>query len=150
MMSATSDSDDFTSSESPAPRPDDGAIVQRVRSRVLRQIAAESLAHHTFVHENVDSWHAFMPGIQRKVLLEREGVMSYLLKFDAGAVLPAHRHSMDEECVVIEGVLRVGEQQLPAGSFHAVSMGLLDCESSSDDGCVIYLRGASPHLSQLI
>lgn len=91
-----------------------------------------------------------VPGIERKVLHESGGVMSYLLKFAPGAVLPAHRHPVDEECVVIEGTLRIGDRLLPAGSFHMVRADVLDADSSSDEGALIYLRGASPRAEQLV
>ncbi|WP_228488304.1 cupin domain-containing protein [Caenimonas koreensis] len=128
----------------------DDAAVERVRSRLMQNIAADSASHHTFVPAGQGPWRNFLPGIQRKVLQEQAGVMSYLLKFAPGAVLPAHRHPVDEECVVLEGTLRIGDHLLPPGSFHAVRKDVLDCDSSSDEGCVIYLRGASPRSEQLV
>ena len=132
------------------PATGDDAAVERVRSKLMQRIAADSLAHHTFVPAGEGRWHSFGAGIQRKVLQESDGVMSYLLKFAPGAVLPAHRHPMDEECVVLEGTLRVGDRLLPPGSFHAVRKEVLDCDSTSDEGCVIYLRGASPKAEHLV
>jgi anti-sigma factor ChrR (cupin superfamily) len=136
-----------------AQRPDDAAdaaSLERVRSRLMKRIAADSVQHHTAIDANAGSWHGFLPGIQRKVLHEQAGVMSYLLKFAPGAVLPAHRHPVDEECVVIEGHLRIGELTLGPGGFHRVRHDVLDADSTTDDGCVIYLRGASPKAEHLV
>ena len=99
----------------------DAAAVARVRSRLLRRIADDSIARHTAIPAEADGWHRFLPGIRRKVLHEAHGVMSYLLRFEPGAVLPAHRHPVDEECVVIEGSLRIGPLQLGPGGFHRVT-----------------------------
>jgi len=128
----------------------DKAALQRVRSRLLRRIADESVAQHVTVEANAGSWHAFLPGIQRKVLHEQQGTMSYLLKFAPGAVLPAHRHPLDEECIVLEGTLRIGELALAAGGFHLARQGLPHADITSDAGAIIYLRGASPKAEHLV
>ena len=57
---------------------------------------------------------------------------------------------VDEECVVIEGHLRIGELTLGPGGFHRVRHDVLDADSTTDDGCVIYLRGASPKAEHLV
>lgn len=124
--------------------------IGRVRSRLMKRIAQDSVGHHVAVHAAQGAWHPLLPGIERKVLFEAAGVMSYLLKFAPGAVLPAHRHPMDEECVVISGTLRIGELVLPAGSYHRVRKDVLDADSTSDDGAVIFLRGAVPEAGQLV
>jgi anti-sigma factor ChrR (cupin superfamily) len=144
--------DDIVRGLGDAQRPLEGedAALARVRRRVMRHIANDSVPHHTAVHAGEGRWHDLLPGIQRKVLHEQDGVMSYLLKFAPGAVLPAHRHPMDEECVVVEGVLRIGELVLPAGSYHRVRKDVLDADSRSDDGAVIFLRGAVPKAEQLV
>ncbi len=117
------------------PPAEDDAAVARVRSRLLKRIAADSVGHHVTVPADAGRWHSFLPGIQRKVLHEGSGVMSYLLKFAPGAVLPAHRHAIDEECVVLEGTLRIGaDVLLPPGSFHMVRKGVLDADSTADEG----------------
>ena len=128
----------------------DQAAIGRVRAKLMKRIAQDSVGHHTAVHADDGRWHALLPGIERKVLHEEDGVMSYLLKFAPGAVLPAHRHPVDEECVVISGVLRIGPLVLPAGSYHRVRNGVLDADSTSDEGAIIFLRGATPKAEQLV
>lgn len=126
------------------------ATVERVRRAVMKRIAMESTDHHIAVRPGEGRWQPFLPGIQMKVLDARGEVMSYLLKFAPGAVLPAHRHPVDEECMVMEGTLRMGDLELPAGSFRKALGNMLDADSTSDDGAVIYLRGAPPQAEHLI
>jgi hypothetical protein len=128
----------------------DDAALARVRGRLMKRIAADSVQHHHTVLADAGRWHALLPGIERKVLFEAGGVMSYLLRFAPGAVLPAHRHPVDEECVVLEGTLRIGALVLPAGSYHRVRQDVLDADSSSDAGALVFLRGASPAAGQLV
>ena len=132
------------------PAPEDDAAIARVRSRLLKRIANDSVLHHTSIHADQGTWQPLMPGIERKVLHVQDGVMSYLLKFAPGAVLPAHRHPVDEECVVVEGVLKIGPLVLPPGSYHRVRADVLDADSTSDEGAVIFLRGAVPRAEQLV
>jgi len=145
---------DITQALSAAQRPDDAmdaAAIQRVRSSLMKRIAADSVQHHVASPLVAGDWHALLPGIERKVLQRTGDVMSYLLRFAPGAVLPAHRHPVDEECVVIEGRLRIGSTlELGPGGFHMVRAGVLDADSTSDEGCVIYLRGAVPRMEQLV
>ena len=129
---------------------EDAAAIARVRSRVMQQIAQDSVRHHVTLPAHEGAWHRLLPGIERKVLHEQDGVMSYLLRFAPGAVLPAHRHPIDEECVVLEGTLRIGSLVLGPGGYHRVPHDVLDADSTSDDGCVIFLRGATPKAEHLV
>jgi anti-sigma factor ChrR (cupin superfamily) len=145
--------DDIARALNDAQRPDepaDTAAMERVRSRLMKRIASDSTAHHVTVRAGEGQWRAFLPGIERKVLHRGTDTMSYLLRFAPGAVLPAHRHPVDEECVVLEGKLIIGDMVLPAGSFHHVPQDVLDADSTTDGGCVIYLRGAIPDAEHML
>lgn len=132
------------------PDPPAPEVDARVKQRVLQAIAAGSTpAHHT-VHGRDDGWHAIGKGLTRKVLHQAGGVMSYLLRLAPGATIPPHRHPMDEECVVLEGELRIGSLRLAAGGFHLARAGSLHEAICSDDGALVFLRGAAPVPSQLV
>jgi hypothetical protein len=128
----------------------DSAVLARVRAKLMQGIAAGAGSGHVTVPASSGEWRDFLPGIQRKVLHEQGGLMSYLLKFAPGAVLPPHRHPIDEECVVLEGRLRIGELMLEAGGFHLARQGLPHGDIESREGAVIYLRGASPKAEHLL
>jgi len=130
-----------------AQRPDndaDAAALQRVRTRLMKRVAADSTSHHVAIAAEAGSWHRFLPGIERKVLQEREGVMSYLLKFAPGAVLPAHRHPHDEECVVLEGEVSLGEIRVRSGDYHLAPGGSRHGELRSESGALLFLRTTKP------
>jgi len=85
------------------------------------------------------------------VLHENEGILSYLLRLAPGARLEAHRHPVDEECVVLEGVLKVGSQvEVGPGGYHLAHAGSLHASISTETGATIFLRGAEPHVDQLL
>lgn len=131
--------------------PADRRVAGRVKRRLLQRLAQEATHQHVTVQPGPQDWQPFAAGVRIKVLNETDGIMSYLLQFDAGASLPAHRHPVDEECVVLEGSIDIGAQlRVPAGGFHLARRDKLHAAITSVDGAVIYLRGASPHPAQLI
>ena len=126
------------------------AIAARIKHRVLDRIARAETGHKT-LHSADDTWQAFKQGVEIKVLHEFEGVMSYLLRLAPGAVVDAHRHPIDEECVVLEGTVRIGDDLLVhAGAFHMAHRNTLHAPITSERGATLYLRGASPHMTDLV
>jgi anti-sigma factor ChrR (cupin superfamily) len=122
----------------------------RIKRQLLRRVAADSTPRQTTLHAGQGEWRPFSPGVQIKVLNEAGGVMSYLLRLQAGAKLATHRHPVDEECVVLEGSLRVGELHLKAGDYHLGRAGVLHDQLVSPDGALIFLRGAAPETAHVV
>lgn len=121
-----------------------------MRRRLLERVADAEDSHLT-VGADVGEWQDFSEGVQIKVLHERAGVLSYLLRLQPGARLPAHRHPVDEECVVLEGILRVGTRiEVGPGGYHLAHRGALHASLSTRGGAVIFLRGAVPDASQIV
>lgn len=136
------------------PDPADHAL-GAARARGIRRRLMERVADADTTHLTIDAgggdWQPFLDGVQIKVLHERDGVLSYLLRFAPGAALPPHRHPVDEECVVLEGRLQVGTQlEIGPGGYHLAHAGALHASVRSDTGAVIFLRGAVPEADQVI
>jgi hypothetical protein len=123
------------------PEPLDLGTRDRIKSKLLRRIAADTTERHLTTQPEVAGWQPFGDGISIKVLHEAGGVMSYLLRLAPGASLPAHWHPVDEECVVLEGEVQIGTLRVAAGGFH---LGRKDNRLCSADGALIFLRGAVP------
>ncbi len=123
----------------------------RIKRRLLERVA-QAESRHLTVQAADPGWQRFLDGIDIKVLHEGDdGVMSYLLRFAPGAVLGAHRHPVDEECVVLEGSLCIGDDLVvPAGGFHLARRDMLHAPITTVTGATIFLRGASPHPVQLV
>jgi len=121
-----------------------------LRQRVLAVTAAarpsdsaEHLTHLTHVTiRSVDGlWVPLLPGISLKLLREDASTRSYLLRMAPGATLPAHGHSQEEECMVLEGDVRLGDVQVRAGDYHLAHSGLPHGDLRTDGGCLLFLRG---------
>ncbi|MBC7376774.1 MAG: cupin domain-containing protein [Burkholderiaceae bacterium] len=122
--------------------------VERVRHQLLGRIAEASTPQHLTVAATEDGWEPFLDGIRCKVLHEDAGALSYLLRLAPGAVLPAHRHPQDEECLVLEGELQIGDAlTVSAGGYHLARAGVLHAAITSQAGATIFLRGACPEVS---
>jgi len=132
------------------PSPGDALSIARVKRRVLARIAEDQRAQHLTVRAEDGAWQAFGPGLTLKVLHEAAGIMSYLVRLAPGAALPPHRHPVDEECVVLEGSLRIGELEVGAGGFHLGRQDVLHMPIVSEHGALIFLRGAAPELAHLL
>ncbi len=130
--------------ETDEPEPLDAAMQARIKRRVLRRIAADNTPRHLTHHAGEDGWQPFGEGVRIKVLHEAGGIMSYLLRLAPGAGLPAHRHPIDEECVVLEGELHIGNLCVAAGGFHMGRKDVMHDRLVSPHGALIFLRGAIP------
>lgn len=126
------------------------AQARTIRRRLLERVA-DAEDRHLTVPPGPAGWQPFVDGVQIKVLHENEGILSYLLRFSPGARLEAHRHPVDEECLVLDGVLKVGSRvEVGPGGYHLARAGSLHAGISTDTGATIFLRGAEPHADQLL
>ena len=112
---------------------------------------AEADASHLTIADDAGEWWPFLDGITIKMLREHDGVLSYLLRLEPGARLPPHRHPQDEECIVLEGRLRVGARiEIGPGSYHLAHSGALHATIWTETGATIFLRGAVPEADQVL
>ena len=124
--------------------PAEPPVPGRIKHRLLERVADADVSHVT-IAADAGHWQPFAAGVHIKVLRERAGVLSYLLRLQPDARLPAHRHALDEECVVLEGILRVGSHlEVGPGGYHLAHEGALHATISTRTGATIFLRGAVP------
>ncbi len=120
----------------------------QVRARLIERVADAEDSHLTLAADGepgAADWQPFMSGVAIKVLRESGDSLSYLLRLAPGAELPPHRHPQDEECLVLEGRLRVGSRiEIGPGGYHLAHAGKLHARIHTDTGATIFLRGAAP------
>ena len=124
------------------PEPMDAELAARVKHRVLQRIAEEQRSQHLTVHAHEGLWQPIGPGVQLKLLHDAGDTWTYLLKLQAGAQLPTHRHPVDEECLVLAGVVQVGEMRVAAGAFHLGRKDVLHAPITAVEDALLFLRGA--------
>jgi len=133
--------------QTPAHTPD--VTKQRLRGNLLDQIAREAAGHgdgFTTVRANEGEWVQALPGAEVKILYQKgeDGSLSYLARLAAGFEMPGHMHELDEECIMLEGDLSMGDIYLEAGDYHFSAKGMNHGKHRTEHGALIFLRGALP------
>jgi anti-sigma factor ChrR (cupin superfamily) len=90
------------------------------------------------------TWQPVMPGIEVKTLFHDAAActVSFLLRAQPNASLPAHRHTASEECVVLEGEFTLGDATLRAGDYLFAASGTDHPAATTRTGVLVYLRGS--------
>ncbi|HEX2546889.1 MAG TPA: cupin domain-containing protein [Ramlibacter sp.] len=126
-------------------------LVGAVQRRLLHRIAEDVTARHLTIRGDEQGWQPLVEGIECKVLREDAQELSYLLRLAAGAVIPGHRHPRDEECIVLQGELRIGDAlRLCAGDYHLARAGVPHAAITAQTQALIFLRGAPPEVSHFL
>lgn len=134
------------------PEPD---RVQAIRQRLMQRVEAERPASESdergllTVRANEGDWKAFLPNVSIKVLRREQDTLTYLLKLEPGAALLPHVHPQDEECIVLSGEARIGDLVVRAGDYHCAYAGKPHRVIRSEQGAVLFLRGAVPAANQV-
>jgi anti-sigma factor ChrR (cupin superfamily) len=86
-----------------------------------------------------------LPRIRMKILaLDRaRDRVTLLIRADAGARYPAHRHSAPEECYVVRGSVVIDGQVLRAGDFHHAEDSTAHGQITTDEGAEVLLVAAA-------
>ena len=131
------------------PADSDPLHAQAVWRRLIERIADAETTHLT-IQADQGPWQPLLAGVQMKVLHRRGRELSYLLRMAPGACVPAHRHPVDEECIVLEGTVRIGRLEVGAGGYHLAHAGALHASLTTVTGAMLFLRGAVPDPAQTL
>jgi anti-sigma factor ChrR (cupin superfamily) len=88
------------------------------------------------------AWDEIAPGVRVHVLRDDtpRGVRAQIMWSEPGAVRPRHRHVGDEDFLVLEGALAVGDAIYSSGDICRVQAGVAHVEESTDgDRCLCYV-----------
>ena len=96
------------------------------------------------VRADEGEWRDLAPGAQAKSLwCDADDVCSTLIRLRPGACAPAHPHSIDEECLMLEGEAFFGDTLLRAGDYQLAHSGTQHRDVTSDVGALLFVRGAA-------
>lgn len=118
-----------------------------VRARLHKRIRASAAI--TTIQAGDGEWAPFSSKVSIKVLRRDVDTQSYLLRLEPGAVLLPHVHGHDEECMVLEGEVRIGELLVRQGAYHLAPKGVPHEPIRSEHGALLFLRGAIPAAKQV-
>lgn len=89
-----------------------------------------------------EGWEPMRSGVKLKALHQVGERVSILAHFEPGARVPDHPHELDEECLMVQGELFLGDVLLREGEFQFAPSGSNHGEVFSDVGCVLFFTGA--------
>lgn len=76
----------------------------------------------------------------RRLFVDRErDQFTALIRMEPGASYPRHVHASAEECLVLEGELRVGEELLHPGDYQRAPAGSHHGVQSTEGGCLLLI-----------
>jgi quercetin dioxygenase-like cupin family protein len=127
-----------------APAPLDAKRREALRARVQARIRATAVAGTRTVRAGPGGWTPFLPLIEMKILHRDESQQrqTVLYRLQPGAILPKHAHAEDEECLVVEGEICVGDLSLGAGDYHIAHTGSVHPPLQSPRGAVLLIMQA--------
>lgn len=77
--------------------------------------------------------------VKRLYVDAERGYVTMLVRMAAGSSYPSHRHAGYEECYVLEGDLKVGENTLHAGDYQRAQGGSVHSVQSTKNGCLLFI-----------
>ncbi len=89
-------------------------------------------------------WQPLSEGVEIKTLRCVGEVMSSLARVAPGALVVNHGHTLDEDCMMLQGDLFLGDILLRANDYQLAPAGGTHTNSMSDTGAVFYFHGHTP------
>jgi anti-sigma factor ChrR (cupin superfamily) len=130
---------------------------QAMKNRLMQRIAATSASADAKTDVPVlsirrdDAWVSLSKKIQVKVLHDDGTTLSWLLRLLPGGRLPEHDHADGvEECMVLEGSLRINGESFGCGDYQIAHPGSVHFEVSSEQGSLVFLKSPSSRRKSLI
>ena len=81
--------------------------------------------------------------VRRLSVDEEDERVTMLIRMEAGTAYPPHRHATAEECYVLEGDLRIGEDvEMKAGDFQRMESGSIHPMQSTRGGCLLLITSS--------
>ena len=119
---------------------------ERMRSRILRRVREPAPERTYTVRADEGEWLRISPTSEIKVVRRdwENNNQSILMRLAAGAEIPAHSHTQEEECVVLEGEVMIGEHTFRAGDVHVALPGATHSDLRTRTGCLLYIRSEIP------
>jgi anti-sigma factor ChrR (cupin superfamily) len=121
------------------------ALRDRLMARVARTPRRPGVAYDAdgllIARSEEITWKTLAPGISFKPLYRDKARNSdtMLVRMEAGATLPSHRHAQVEELYLLSGDLHVEDQVMHAGDYCRANLGSVHDRSFSETGCVFLL-----------
>ena len=114
-----------------------------LRGRVLERARATAPEGTRTVRADAGAWAALDAHVQIRVLSRNAATrtQTVLMRVAAGGRYPGHRHTQEEEFIVLEGECHIGAHRLGVGDVHIASPGSWHDDITTSTGVLVMVRG---------
>ncbi len=127
-----------------------GAAGARLYVRQLLNLMALPTAEQTWWTQGADpvstEWAPRSPDLDMKSLRCVGTVVSKLMRLKPGGRLRDHGHDLDEDCMMLEGDLQMGDILLRADDYQLAPKGAAHVNAMSERGALFYIHGNLPNI----
>jgi quercetin dioxygenase-like cupin family protein len=116
-----------------------------MHERIGALIASQPAQTQTVRADTVD-WISFSPNVWVKTLRRDvdRNLQMVLFRIEPGGIVPAHEHTREEECLVLEGEIFIGEHRVGAGDLHVAAAGAAHADITTRTGALVMVRSEIP------
>ena len=120
---------------------------ERLRRRIIEQAREQAPEGTHTLRADEAAWIQIAPFVAIRELRrdEASGTHTSLMRMHPGDAIPAHRHLLEEEFMVLEGECHIGTHKLVAGDIHIAAAGSWHEPVTTRSGVLVLLRGEYPH-----
>lgn len=132
--------------ESIAPAALSTADREALRERILARVKDEPPPGTITIRAATMRWLAAGPGVEVMVVRSNRerNDQTVLIRMQPGSEVVGHRHTMEEECLILEGEVFIGDHRLSRGDMHVASPGVVHAPIRSPAGALILIRSEIP------
>jgi anti-sigma factor ChrR (cupin superfamily) len=119
---------------------------QALHQRILKNIQTQA-PEGTFTIRAADmQWVNAGPGVEVKVLRKdaERNDQTVLIRMQPGSVVVGHPHTQEEECLILEGEIFIGDYRLSAGDMHVARPGVVHAPIRAPRGALLMIRSEMP------
>jgi quercetin dioxygenase-like cupin family protein len=131
-----------------AVRPAELTNAQRtsMRKKIATRISLEQPENTETVRADAVDWMSVWPNVWVKVLRQEpaRNLQMVLFHIQPGGVVPAHVHTKEEECLVLEGEIHIGSHRVGEGDLHIARSGAAHGDITTRTGATVLVRSEIP------
>jgi quercetin dioxygenase-like cupin family protein len=117
-----------------------------LRERVLRRIGAVAPPGTFTIRAAESQWRRLSELVEIRVVRREAatGRQTVMFRLHPGAVVVAHGHTQEEECLVLEGEIEIGDHTLYRGDLHIARPGARHAPITTRTGALLWVTSEIP------
>lgn len=131
-----------------AVRPVELSDAQRasMRKKIADRISPGQPADTETVRGEAVDWMSAWPNVWVKMLRQdaASNLQMVLFRIKPGGVVPAHVHTKEEECLVLDGEIYIGSHRVGEGDLHIAKPGAAHGDITTRTGATVLVRSEIP------